>query len=345
MPSAREDKRFDKIRLFEYLANETNPLSIAIDKLPSVSRQRLLAFFREPQTLEGKFVFLKDLIDSDADADRIDFLNRDAYHANGPVGTVDHNTLIENARPFVTKLGGLGKIGYKLTYKPEAAQTVHNLLDLRDAMYAKVYEHDVKTAAEEMLCHAIYAFYRGYSLDENDLEQILRLSDGDLISIIRLFGQEYERKTLDKILDRRTHFVAEHFRIPESPKPNSFEEKIFELARQLKSTGFEEKVRIERILSKDFLSLDIEFPAVFIRPPEILSVKKTSEEIAREKSKKAYILVDGKAIALEDHLRVSPSESPELRNLRIYAPLSLKSNKEAIIEAFKKFIEAKAWKP
>ncbi|GAG02670.1 unnamed protein product, partial [marine sediment metagenome] len=242
LPFAQHDFRFDKIRLFQYLQDDLNPLSMAIDQIPNVDRKRLLEFFRDPQNLKDKFVFLNDLIDSEADLDRIDYLNRDAYHTYGPVGTIDEKSLIKNITFVPTKIGTVGKTGYKMAYLPEAAQVVHILLETRDAMYSRVYESDSKIIFEEMLCHAVFAFYKGYALDEHDLEQILRLTDGDLVVLIHLFGRDYEKEMVRTILCGETDFLVQSYKISLEPNNDAFEKKVFLLASQLKVTGFEEKV-------------------------------------------------------------------------------------------------------
>jgi len=212
-------------------------------------------------------------------------------------------------------------------------------------MYDKVYESDVKTAAEEMLCHAIYSFWREYKLQEADLEQILRLSDGDLLTVIRLLGHKYERQMAESISTRFLYRVIAQFPILEKSGQNVLSNKLYELARQLKSTGFEEKVRIENVFCRSYLRLGNDNPpTIFMRAPEILvpEEKTTSEE---EERSKPVILADGQLVSLESYLNTKISVSPQRKTLRIYGPQVLPCGRETILEAFRNFVLNDGWKP
>jgi len=345
LPRAREDKRYDKIRLFSFLEDDNNPLSIALDMLPNVDRKKILEFFRNPEKLKGKFLFFYDLIDSDADLDRLDYINRDAHHTQGPVGTIDYNTLLDAIQVHKVTLKG-GKTGFKLAFDPKAAQIIQTFLDNRESMYVNVYEDDVKTAAEEMLCHAVYAFYDSYSLEDEDLEEILRLNDMSLISLIMLAGHDYEKNLIDDLLHKKAYLVIKRFKVVESPKKGTFEEKVYNLARHLKVSGFQEKVRIEKRFCENFLKVKLKYPIIFIRPPEFLPKKKSIKEIEIENARKPRVIVNGKLLLLEEYLGTKLPENPELTYLRIYASpkILLEKGENVVSEKIEEFIEKEAWK-
>lgn len=95
--------------------------------------------------------FLAEIVDSDLDADRLDYIWRDYVHLR--MGSLDTRTfegLILSAR--VTESDGERHLAFSSDY----ASFVEELLDLRVKFYGDYYEHPLKQVADEMLAHVIY---------------------------------------------------------------------------------------------------------------------------------------------------------------------------------------------
>jgi len=104
---------------------------------------------------------LSPLLHSDADADRMDYLLRDAYFTGVPYGNFDINRICN----FVNLENN------KICFFEKAQEALEDFLFSRFQMYKIVYIH--KTAiGYELLLHKLYDYFEKYSLD-NDIPFIL----------------------------------------------------------------------------------------------------------------------------------------------------------------------------
>lgn len=106
------------------------------------------------------------IIAGDIDADRIDYLNRDAKYTGNRLGTVEHHTLIENAR----------HIDGDIVFHRNAIEALEGMLLARKNMIGSVYQHPTARIAERMLTEAL-SYY-----DTTNPEEILRFDDAQLHS-------------------------------------------------------------------------------------------------------------------------------------------------------------------
>jgi len=100
--------------------------------------------------------FLREIVDSDLDADRLDYIWRDHVHLTmtGLDEAQEIEDLISSVR--VIEQGRERHLHYDIRHK----DLVDSLLSRRVKYYSNYYEHPLKTVADEMLSHALY-----YALD------------------------------------------------------------------------------------------------------------------------------------------------------------------------------------
>lgn len=138
----------------------------------------------------SKFFFFSYLLQSNYDIDRIDYLNRDALHTFGTVDVLDVFHLIQAISRRAASQG-------KLQYAESAADLLRNMDVQRFKNYAAVYESDESSAAEEMLCHAVYRLVRRHTLSSESEHKLYALTDDELFGLIHEYGGSYERWLAD----------------------------------------------------------------------------------------------------------------------------------------------------
>jgi len=112
-----------------------------------------------------------EILNSELDADRMDYLVRDAYYTGVAYGLIDLDRLISTLSTRQHHL--------VLTGGTEAAEA---LLRARFLMYPTVYEHHAARIAEAMFCRAIERAISNKLFKPMDM---FRYDDIDLISILR----------------------------------------------------------------------------------------------------------------------------------------------------------------
>jgi HD superfamily phosphohydrolase len=141
-----------------------------------------LAIGRPPKNLP-KFGFLGQLIHGDFDADRIDYLLRDAHYTGVPLGIVDIERLVRTIETSTSM-----KRKY-LVLDVKGLQSFVSMIVARSTMYSAVYFHRGVRAANNMLLRAAYTEFSSRPLE---------LLAGDDISLFQYLSQ---RKGTAKLID------------------------------------------------------------------------------------------------------------------------------------------------
>jgi HD superfamily phosphohydrolase len=163
-----------------------------------------------------KLFFLRDIVTSALDADRLDYLIRDAE-------------LLESTdlRPYFSELvktaialpeNGLTRLAFAVEQKP----AVERALGMRRRLYSTHYESAPKLILDDMLCHGIYYVLSDVGLTgqaerpisesvrEDAIRQLLLLTDGDLLPALgELRADPAAYDLLLRFLQRR-YFVEFH---------------------------------------------------------------------------------------------------------------------------------------
>jgi hypothetical protein len=89
---------------------------------------------------------LRKIISSQLDADRMDYLRRDAYLTGVPYGNVDVDRVVMNLRIRRDKVGQ-----YEIAIHERGLAAVEDMLDARYKMYKWLYSHHMVVALDELL--------------------------------------------------------------------------------------------------------------------------------------------------------------------------------------------------
>lgn len=136
-----------------------------------------------PPPSDKKYLFLSQIVASEFDVDRMDYLRRDALHTAVGTGSVDMWEILYSytiAEDLIEKGMPSGTWGAKIS--SNAAEAVEALLTGRDLAYRKVYYHKTHRSAEEMMIRAMYEISDKYAIEELSSmtdEDLLRAFEGE----------------------------------------------------------------------------------------------------------------------------------------------------------------------
>ena len=135
---------------------------------------------------------LADLIHGDLDADRMDYLLRDAHYTGVPYGTVDAQRLIQSS---ILHEGGLGIV-------ESGVQAAESLLIARTLMRPAVYFHHTSRIATSMLTLALCEHAASGASGDGDLRAIPLLDDAGLCQALATSGNGVARSLLGGLMKR-----------------------------------------------------------------------------------------------------------------------------------------------
>jgi HD superfamily phosphohydrolase len=138
---------------------------------------------------------LADLIHGDLDADRMDYLLRDAHYTGVPYGTVDAQRLIQSS---ILHEGGLG-------IRDSGIQAAESLLIARTLMRPAVYFHHTSRIATSMLTLALCEHSSSGVSGEGDLKSIALLDDAGLCQLLATSGSGVARTLLAGLMKRNLY--------------------------------------------------------------------------------------------------------------------------------------------
>jgi HD superfamily phosphohydrolase len=156
--------------------------------------------------------FLHQLVSSQLDMDRMDYLTRDSFFTGVAEGVIGYDRIIK----MLTVIDG------ELVVEEKGILSIERFLLSRYFMYSQVYLHRTVIAAEQMLkkfLHllsdfddisensAIFKIWRGKNLDDDELIQFFaQIDDFDIISLLKK-AKKSEENILsffaDGLLNRR----------------------------------------------------------------------------------------------------------------------------------------------
>lgn len=191
--------------------------------------------------------FLYQLVSSQLDMDRLDYLNRDSFYSGVSEGIIGSDRLIEM----------LNVHNGNLVLEEKAIYSVEKFIVARRLMYWQVYLHKTVVSAEFMLIHALrrakwcvkngqeifsspfLQYFLKHDVKKNDflndssvLEKFARLDDYDILSAIKVW-QDSDDKVLSYLstaLVNRDLFKIEIARTPFSIDRIQFEKEMVKSA-------------------------------------------------------------------------------------------------------------------
>ena len=142
---------------------------------------------------------LKQIISSDLDVDRMDYLQRDSFFCGTEYGFCDHEWILDNLRVYVDNDKAFMGIGQKAVY------SVENLFMGRRHMSLAVYFHNKMVAMDEMLQHYFNSDDCHFRIPVR-LEEYLHCTDASLFENLRSTahknewaGRIIEKKPYEKV--------------------------------------------------------------------------------------------------------------------------------------------------
>jgi HD superfamily phosphohydrolase len=143
----------------------------------------------------------RQVISSDIDADRMDYILRDSWYTGAEFGKIDKERLIENM-----EIVNPDKGSYLIGYSEKALGNIEDFLDSRYKMYKWVVRHHLMVAFDHLLKFSIYDMISSglLSLDDFSWENYYngRTTDSTVNSII--FRRSVEENMICRsLVDRR----------------------------------------------------------------------------------------------------------------------------------------------
>jgi len=125
-------------------------------KLLTKEEEQFVCACIKGEFLEGYDPYLFQIVSSDVDVDKLDYLRRDAYHTGMPSFQADY--IILNVRIDENK---------RLAFRSKAREDIKNLFETRNRMHELVYQHPVSLQHDTMyLCMMLQI---GNEIDFNEL--------------------------------------------------------------------------------------------------------------------------------------------------------------------------------
>ncbi len=143
---------------------------------------------------------LHQIISSELDADRMDYLQRDSYYSGVSYGTFDSHWLLSNLSCYIDPKS---KIAH-LALSDRAIYTFEDFLLSRYHMFLMVYLHHKSVIYEEMLRRYIESPDCNFSVPA-DVEKYAELDDSALYTALKADAKNPWAK---RILEKRTYKVA-----------------------------------------------------------------------------------------------------------------------------------------
>jgi len=137
--------------------------------------------------------FLANLIKGFIDADRMDYLVRDAYYSGVPFGKVDLERLAKTLVPIQERDSWI------LAVEEKGRPAVESLIIARSLMHNSVYYHHTKRVAEAMLARATISTLKS---SKESLLSLISLNDKSLLSKM-LNSDDYSQKIARNIVNRK----------------------------------------------------------------------------------------------------------------------------------------------
>ncbi|MFA4956679.1 MAG: HD domain-containing protein [Candidatus Methanoperedens sp.] len=182
------EKKIDKTLLEIYLTDEKYQLKGAIESIKVIDTDLLKSMLLDNFENSDKFPpAYSDMIDSEIDADRIDYLLRDGIHTGKKID-FDINLIIQSSHFCELKEGD--KKRTSLCFDEKRKRDLTSLLTFRKNMYEEVYENDDKVILDEVIVHIIYctiSLYYGLKND-NVTKKFLLLNDCEINDFLGLFS-------------------------------------------------------------------------------------------------------------------------------------------------------------
>jgi HD superfamily phosphohydrolase len=197
--------KLDKTFLAAALADSSSPLCRALNTVLASDSKKddILAYLRFfcgrglPNPSMATKYFLKEIVDSQVDADRLDYIFRDCHHLGIPLqfSPNDIYDLIENAKVCRYTDPKSKSERHHLAFFNGDEPSIRQVLSARQHLYTHIYDHPHKLILDEMICHSLYYILKArgvlplvlpgaetslFSAQSRVIAELSHLTDGDL---------------------------------------------------------------------------------------------------------------------------------------------------------------------
>lgn len=137
----------------------------------------------------------KLIVNSELDADRLDYLQRDSYYSGAKFGLIDPDRLLN--------IMEISEGGY--IFPPKAIDDLEHFLLARFHMYSSVYNHPVIE-----IYNRVMAYFIAYAINEDDIQfpdniyDIIDFTDDSILSVLKSKKYKYYH-FYDSIINRRPY--------------------------------------------------------------------------------------------------------------------------------------------
>ena len=262
--------------------------------------------------------FRRDIVSSDLDADKMDYLLRDSYFAGVKYGTYDLEKIIESCR--VHRKG--------LAISDEGIHALEQLLLAKHHMTQQVYHHRVRSISDAMIVRGIELAIREkntelerlYKYDGTSefIENYMRYHDERVIDLIKQCCQEKAGNIFERLYARKLFKMIGEFSLKDVDDATDRLRLL-----QMDDEQNEQKRKWEVRIAED-LEIDPDYvivDKVHIRNPNYrsrsYSLNPEAIMIFDEKQRK---LKNFSRYASELILARSPTDEADLETVQVYAP-------------------------
>ena len=197
----KEDIPIHEYFSYKMITSDQSEIKNIIDSSSEIKAEEVagLLIGRKSSSISDEGVGVtKKLISSQLDADRMDYLLRDAYATGVPFGLTDIDRVIMNLCLRKDKQGK-----YELAVHERALMSIEDIMDARFKMYKWVYNHHLKVALDELLITALDSMIDDKELSYQDFHWNDFLKGKTDDSYIHTKLIEYQKIQFKGLIDRR----------------------------------------------------------------------------------------------------------------------------------------------
>lgn len=271
----------------------------------------------------------RNLISSELDVDKMDYLLRDAYFAGVKYGQYDLEQIIESCR--------IGKVGTQtfLAISSEGIYALEQLLLARYHMTQQVYWHRVSLISDQMIIRGItLAIKEG----NTDIEKLYQYDENDTENFVQRYINYHDEKMIDILKNCEQKKACEIFN-------RLYYRKLFKMVAELPLRDVEDEVTRLRLLEmtdKQKLKWEREIGASLRIDPDYVIVHK--RQIPNPDYGSRSKILDPESIKIFDERRrkirninyyaselsfVRPTtDAPSLETVQVYAPFDSASDRQ-----------------
>lgn len=346
-------RKLDKLLICDELNNNNSNIRRALDNI-EVNYKFIEQLLGCSEGINNKLMYLTDLFDSAIDADRLDYLARDANHTGIEQGKISDPEFYAQYAAISKYTDEKNNIYDRLSlcYTDDAVGHCIAVINARKYMYAEVYERVDRVAADEMICHALYYLIDDFHLQKSTegnviIRNLLKLTDHELLFILRLSGKKDIILLIESLFTNNLHVEICSFPLNKDENPE-----IFYFSRNILINGYEIKMKheldfwdyLDDSIKKLIPTTELLRPGIFIYVPTFVE---DAEQTIREirKINDTLICKDGIAIPISTDPR-APKETVDTRtlNLRLFGPKILADHKKKIQADFIAFVKRRSYK-